>query len=112
VNNLPSTFVPAGATRQTGRRVFGSLATSKRIAALEVSALHPALEPVHPLSRGAVGEGVGIHVAGRHPLDSIVAHGGRRAQPLLDVSRLENVLQGGLVSPAAFGEPDGLSASS
>ena len=43
------------------------------VAGVDPAGFHAALEPLHALGGGAVGEGLGLHVAGGHLLQAIVA---------------------------------------
>src|SRR5262245_57387017 len=61
-------------------------------AGVGIAALDPLVEPLHALLRGAVGERLGLDVALGLALQPVVADGGGRAQPLLHVSGLEEVL--------------------
>ena len=59
-------------------------------------------EPLDPLGRSAVGEGVWNHVALGLLLQGVIANGGRRVKPRFDVAFLENVLfLLGMVGPDA-----------
>src|SRR5271166_5460407 len=59
-------------------------------------------EPLDPLGRSAVGEGVWNHVALGLLLQGVIANGRRRAKPRFDIAFLENVpFPLGVVSPDA-----------
>src|SRR6187549_1674279 len=68
----------------------GSLeALLKCVTGFRVPAVHPALEPLDALLRGAVREALGRHASALHPLQAIVADGGGRVEAFLRVVRIE-----------------------
>src|SRR5580700_1080859 len=75
-----------GQTLQRGRR--------QRIAAIHLAAIEAVGEPALALFRGAVGEGVGHHIALRLLLQPVVADRGRGLQGLVDVAGVEEAVLG------------------
>src|ERR1700741_2157768 len=61
---------------------------AERVAGARVAAFHPALEPLDALRRRSMREAVRHHAAGGHPLQTIVADRGGRAERCLRLARV------------------------
>src|ERR1051325_81413 len=84
------------------------LRRARRVALIDVARHEAALEPSHALRGRAVRERIRRHAALRALLQPVVADGGRGADPLLEIARLEDVPRAiGVVRPDA-GEAVGL----
>src|SRR5450759_3372601 len=68
-------------------------------AGLRVARLEPSLERRHTVGRGSMRPGFRLDVAGRHPLERIVAHRGGSPHSGLRVARLEQAFPGATVTP-------------
>src|SRR5689334_6666381 len=62
------------------------------VAGLQISGLHPGLEPGDALGARAVGEALRRHVAAGLALQPIVPDRGRRGEPRVDVLRMDQLL--------------------
>src|SRR5258706_10846211 len=71
------------------------------VAARDLSRIQTGLKPLHALLRRSVGELLGTYVAGRHLLQPVVSHCGRRAQPSFDVRLMYDIALLGRVRPHA-----------
>src|SRR3954449_534047 len=75
--------------------------TRERIAVGKTSGIEAPPEPFRPLRRRTVGERIGIHAATGHPLQPVIADGGRGAQSLFDVACFEQIALLRRMSPDA-----------
>src|SRR5947209_7643950 len=73
----------------------------ERIAPPHVARVEAGAEPAGALLGGAVGPGLGVHLAGGLLLNPVVAHGGGGAQAVVEVPRIEDVALLGRIAPDA-----------
>src|SRR4051812_31804238 len=66
--------------------------SGERVAAVGIARVEPGAEPRGALRRRAVRERVRVHAPSRLLLEGVITDGGRSAEALVDVARLEDLL--------------------
>src|SRR5262245_12746670 len=85
--------------RSCGRHGWRLALRVEGVASAHGAGLQAAVEPLGALAGRAVGPRLGADLAGGHSLDAIVADGGGRPKPFLDVPFLQELTVGGVAPP-------------